>query len=356
MGKVVINSDSKLVILDLNKDGTLNKEVLRKKMLAYRNAIKVFTIINPNNPSGTLWNQDEIEKIAECLTDIDIVIEDVTFTGITKKKLHKTLYNYYDDSLTGYFTAGSFQKCDHPALADKVITFYSPSKECSPESRISCFAASHLSLDNFVKYGFKVDDHVSSFNFPDICQKVAIENLQNKDIVVKNILYYQKRFNQVKVMIHQFNVVLSSKFQTENNIFIKLTPEKYEATNVATLECSGFKGLNLKGINIAELSSSGLSSKTIESSTMQNDINVFQAFAYYAKAGLIPGSANYTGSDKMQLRIVLGEERESYYGLEKGLLNLAKNLTKNPVRNNQFGSAINIPQNTVVKAFNLGGL
>jgi aspartate/methionine/tyrosine aminotransferase len=307
MGAVAKDADSKLIILALNEDGTLNNTKLTEKMNRYKDSIRIFVMINPNNPSGTLWNQDEVDTIAKNLSGIDIIIEDLTFAGITEKAKYKWFNRSYNDDMLGHFTVGLFQKCQGSVIKDKVITFYSPSKEFSPEARISCLAASQLSLDNIATYGCKIGDHVASFNFPNYCQNLAIANLKDSAMALKNITYYEKRFNQVKRTIELFNAILSSKLGIENCEFIKLTQKNWQATNVATLDCSGLKTIT----------------------EWQSDIDVFKAFASHVKAGLVPGSANYTNSDKMHLRIVLGENYENYYGFEKGLMNLAKVLLNN---------------------------
>ncbi len=325
-------SGCKVVILKLDENGCIDKTIFTKKLDKYKHRTKVFAMINPNNPTATFWSQQEVDSLKPYLQEMDLIIEDATFAGITREALRKALKAPLDDDFAKRYTAkyqdfeaekeafkeyvksSNFKSSHKPGscfnnsdLQEKTMLFYSPAKELSAEYRISCTVVPKKLQNNLKsKFNFDIEGGLGSFNFNKDCQNGTIALLNDPNKATENTNYYIARFNQVKRIINEFNVILSSKLGVENKEFIKLTPKEFTATNVVTLDCSGLRGL------------------VVDDEVLKNDLVLFDKMVKYAKAGLVPGSANFTRSDKMHLRIVLGEERESYYGFEEGSCNFEK--------------------------------
>jgi aspartate/methionine/tyrosine aminotransferase len=325
-------SGCRVVILKLDENGLIDKNYLQERLNVYKDYTKVFTMINPNNPRGDFWSQEEVNNLTHDLNNVDFIIEDATFAGITREALRKELNAPLDDDFAkrstekyedfaktkedfkNYIQQSKGFKSSHiagsffnSALQNKTILFYSPAKELSAEHRISCFVMPKQLISNLKQqFALDVEGGLGGFNFNKDCQNNTIKLLNDKTKAIQNTLYYITRFKQVKAIIREFNTMLSSKFKMEYTEFAKLTLEAFEAGNIVTIDFSGLKGFAVDG------------------KILKNDLEVFEKLAYHVKAGLVPGSANFTNSSKMQLRIVLGEEYESYYGFEKGLCNFVK--------------------------------
>ncbi len=325
-------SGCKVVILKLDENGCIDKTIFTEKLDKYKHRTKVFAMINPNNPTATFWSQQEVDSLTPYLQDMDLIIEDATFAGITPEALRKALKAPLDDDFAKrdtakyqdfkaekeafkeYVNSSNFKSSHKPGscfnnsdLQEKTMLFYSPAKELSAEYRISCTVVPKKLQNNLKsKFNFDTEGGLGSFNFNKDCQNGTIALLNDPNKATENTNYYIARFKQVKQIINAFNQLLSTKLKVENTEFIKLTPKEFTATNVVTLDCSGLRGL------------------VVDGEVLEKDLVLFNKIVKYAKAGLVPGSANFTRSDKMHLRIVLGEEYDSYYGFEEGLCNFEK--------------------------------
>lgn len=313
--KTLESSGANVVLLKSDQNGKIDLQDLKDKLKLKKdkNEIRSFVFLNPVNPKGIVYSQDEVNTLANTLNGkIDFIIDDITFLGVHAGRLPLLEKGFFEEEdvarLKNLIKPGILSKS--PAFKDGniIIPFYSMSKELNAATRISCYVLHDELYKKFKKWGVNLYDPIRSFEFAEHTQKLAHRLLteESRMLSFENIKYYKNSFDNIKNHCITFNKHLSSKLGIPYRDFIKISPDKYQATNVTELDCSGFRDLIIAGTR------------------PQTGLDMYHFFIENAKTKLIPGEANFIPAEKMMVRIVLGEKSEKvdrfFAKLEKFML------------------------------------
>ena len=258
---------------------------------------RAFLIVNPNNPTGTILSQPEVDAIGEVIEGYNakrrqyserelIVIEDTTFSGVRWERSSE-----WPSTLEDRKAMGSF--LDYRGTKDSTISLHSWSKDLSPELGLASAVGNPALLD-----GMRLDDGPTKH-----AQEYALKAIHpfNKSITIahakKSVEFYKHDYEIIKDRIACLNTVLQEKMG-DNRQYVTIVTEPGAGFNV-TADFRGLAGFSLPA-----------ESEKTEVPPLSTSLDFTLALMKNTNVIAYPGEMFYIPAEDMAVRFSLNVEEE----------------------------------------------
>jgi aspartate aminotransferase len=261
-------------------DGQVTPEQIEKAVVEHPEAKGIF-LINPNNPTGQCFTQEELEKIARLAIKHDLIV-------ISDEIVYKLVFD-----LNGPFISIASIEVDGKSMFERTVTLRSVSKDHGLAAVRLGYAIGPTDL--MTRLGINWFTFATTFNVDDLAQHVAIAALTHTTDE-----YYQVQKDLLKR--HRDLVITSVEDINRQVGYEALKAERPPAGIFQVIDASGVRG------------------QIYDGKILENDLILAELLLQGGKEGvaLFPASCGGYDGEDMKLRLTLSSpETDIILGMKR---------------------------------------